>query len=253
MAWTKTKTAIVVGVVALLATGTTTFIVCKHSARPRLQPTREVTTPGAKILVFRNTRSWNRTPDFEEALATLHIKFDVKSSAHMGNAELSDYDVVIVPGDQREGGYYRDYARNAAVFDGFVSKGGTLVFELNGAEREGITLPGNVKMVSHGAVDNQILQPEHSVLAPLHGKPIHANWASHGYLTGVPPDATILAVEMFGLKEDMSKPTFVEYSRGSGRIIAACQCFHDRDGSGRGPMMPAVIKYASAKQWFSPR
>ena len=39
----------------------------------------------------------------------------------------------------------------------------------------------------------------------------------------------------------------------SGRIIAACQCFHSQDRSGRGPLMQTLLAYAAAKQWFTPK
>ena len=28
------------------------------------------------------------------------------------------------------------------------------------------------------------------------------------------------------------------------------QCFHDRDGSGRGPLMATLLGYAAAQQWL---
>ncbi len=83
-------------------------------------------------------------------------------------------------------------------------------------------------------------------------KPIHANYASHGYLAGVPVNATVLATELQGNRPTVSHPTFVEYPLGSGRVIAACQCFHDQDGSGRGPLMATLVGYAAVKQWFVP-
>ncbi len=266
MAWTKMKTTVVVGAVALLAT-TTTVVVCKtsHGARLRENVARAKrgvpTDPNAialaeansKILIFRDVRSWGRKPDFEEVLNGLHYKFDVKPSTDMAMADLSAYDVIIIPGAQWKTTFYRDYGQNAERFENYASSGGTLVLELNGAEGTGITLPGGVRMVQHGAVDNELTVPEHPILLPLGGRPIHANFASHGYLTGVPKTATILAVEMNRQSPVMNRPTFVEYTLGSGRVIAGCQCFHDRDGSGRGPLMPTLVDYAAVKQWFTLR
>ena len=48
-------------------------------------------------------------------------------------------------------------------------------------------------------------------------------------------------------------PTYIEYKYGKGRVIAACQCFHDRDESGRGPLMSAGLSYAMAGKWYSPK
>jgi hypothetical protein len=204
--------------------------------------------PPSRALVFRNVRSWRRKVDFEEVLTDLGYKFDVRSSTEMAGTDLTPYGFVIIPGAQWQNDYYRHYAENAARFDRYVTNGGTLVLELNGAERDGIPLPRGVSMVSHGAVDNVITLPDHPILTPLAGRPIHANYASHGYLEGVPKDAIVLVTEM-----EEPKPTFIEYACGRGRVIAACQCFHDQDGSGRGPLMPTVISYAAEREWFSPK
>lgn len=204
----------------------------------------------SKVLVFRNVRSWNRKVDFEDVLAKLELEFDVRHSAEIENTDLAPYGFVIIPGAQWQDDFYRHYADNLARFDRYVTNGGTLLLELNGAERDGITLPRGVDMVSHGSTENAIMVPAHPILIPLAGKPIRANYASHGYLEGVPKDAIVLVTEMVEGQSAMDKPTFVEYNHGAGRVIAACQCFHDRDGSGRGPLMETAIRYAAARQWF---
>jgi len=63
----------------------------------------------------------------------------------------------------------------------------------------------------------------------------------------------VLVTETTDDKPDMSKPTFVEYKHGAGRVIAACQCFHDQDHSGRGPMMETLLDYAGERKWYSPK
>src|SRR5262249_11722979 len=152
--------------------------------KPAATPEPAVAAPKAptKVLVFRNVRSWRRPVDFEEVLTNLGFQFDVKPSTEMGNADLSPYRFIIIPGAQWQENYYQDYADNTARFDSYVTNGGTLVLELNGAERDGITLPRGVTMARHGATDNVITVPDHPILSPLAGKPIHANYASHGYL-----------------------------------------------------------------------
>jgi hypothetical protein len=160
---------------------------------------------------------------------------------------------VIIPGAQWRDDFYNQYAEHAAVFDRYVTNGGTLVLELNGAERDGITLPRGVSMVGNGATDNAVLLTDHPILSPLQGKPIHANYASHGYLDNVPKDALVLATEMKDGKPVLDRPTFVEYAHGAGRVVAACQCFHDQDGSGRGILMETTINYAMENRWYSPK
>jgi hypothetical protein len=211
------------------------------------------TNATARVLVFRDVPSWNRHPDFEDALSTMGVEHEVKSSAQMGSIDLAPYGVVIIPGAQYKKNFYGQYAAQAGSFERYVTNGGTLVLELNGAENDGITLPRGVSMVSHGSRDNTILVPGHPILIPLGGRAIHANFASHGYLEGVPKDALVLVTETTDGEADQSKPTFVEYAYGAGRVIAACQCFHDQDRSGRGPLMETLITYSMERKWFSPR
>jgi len=207
-------------------------------------------TASAKILVFRDIPSWNRHPDFEDTLAELGLDFEVKPGDLMATTDLTGYRFVIIPGAQGRGGFYGHYTENAARFNNYVKNGGTLVLELNGAERANIPLPEGVMMVMSPAKDNALTLPEHPILLPLAGRPIHANYASHGYLSGVPQGAIVLATESTDGEADPEKPTFVEYAVGKGRVIAACQCFHDRDRSGRGPLMQTVINYAADKKWY---
>lgn len=269
MAWTNSKKAAVVSAGVLLAI-VVMVVFLKTMAAARANARRNSimvrasmgrpTDPQAvaqaaeksKILIFRNCRSWNRLQDFEEALTLLHFTFSVQPSAAMAETDLSAYDIVIIPGAQDKTDFYKACAANADRFESYVSNGGILVYELNRAEFEGITLPGGVNLVRHGAVDNELMLPEHPILLPLGGKPIHANLASDGYFASVPKDAMILAVEMTNGTPTLDHPTFIEYPFGSGRIIAACQCFHSQDGSHRGPLMPALLSYAAVKRWFSP-
>lgn len=244
MASTKSK-SLVIAALLLLLLGVTTVIV---QQLPTGKPPSKGAVAAASVLVFRDVPSWNRDVDFEDALSSMGMAHVVKSSAEMGSIDLAPYRVVIIPGAQKKD-FYQNYTAQAGRFDAYVTNGGTLVLELNGAENANLPLPRGVSMVRHGAKDNTIMVPDHPIMVPLGGRPIHANFASHGYLGGVPPGALVLVTETTDGQADPGKPTFVEYPSGAGRVIAACQCFHDRDGSGRGPLMETVIEYAEAKKW----
>jgi hypothetical protein len=244
----------ILGIAALAACATESGYAAETVPAKATAPAKAVTaTPSTNVLIFRNVRSWNRKPDFEEALTELGFKYEVKLSAEMGATDLSSYAFVIIPGAQRKDDYYHQYAENAARFDGYVTNGGVLVLELNGAERDGITLPLGVTMERNGARDNALSLPQHPILDPLGGNPIHANYASHGYLANVPKGALVLATEMTEGKPLADRPTFIEYPVGAGRVIAAAQCFHDRDNSGRGILMETTISYAAEKKWYAPK
>src|SRR5262245_8893845 len=134
----------------------------------KAEPAAKASVSGTNVLIFRNVRSWRRKVDFEEALTELGYKFDVKPSAEMADTDLAPYAVVIIPGAQWRDDYYHQYADNADRFDRYVTNGGTLVLELNGAERDGITLPGGARMVGHGATDNALALPTHPIRSEEH-------------------------------------------------------------------------------------
>jgi beta-lactamase regulating signal transducer with metallopeptidase domain len=209
--------------------------------------------PSGIDLVLRNGSSWDRHPDFEDVLGQLGMKFEVKRSSDIAKTELSRYGFIVIPGGQFGTGLYVDLAHDHDEFERYVRDGGTLVVEMNGAEQVGMTLPGGVNIVSHAALDNLVTLPDHPILTPLRGKPrITAVFASQGYLMDVPAGALVLAAELLPgqVTANLSRPTFVEYSFGKGRVIAAAQRFHDLDYSGRGPLMATLLKYAAARDWF---
>ena len=260
MAQTKSKT-LVMTTLALLLSGSAAVMVqqslagkseaAEQVAAPAKPSPTSKTNTATKVLVFRDNPSWNRNPDFEDTLAVISVEHEVKPAIEMGSTDLSRYLFVIIPGAQAKTDFYRQYATHAERFNRYVTNGGTLVLELNGAENAGIILPRGVNMVKHGSLENTILLPDHPILTPFAGLSIRANYASHGYLDGVPKDALVLVAETIDGKADLTKPTFVEYAYGAGRVIAACQCFHDQDRSGRGPLMDTLIDYAMEKKWFA--
>lgn len=228
----------------------------KSGSEGKASPATTTVSPAAgqtNFLILRNNRSWNRKPDFEDSLTELGYKFEVKTSAEISSTDLSKYRTIVIPGSQRKDDFYGQYMENTEAFDRYVTGGGTLLLELNGAENSNLPLPRGVRMARHGAKENSIILTNHPLVDPLGGQPIHASYASHGYLEGTPSDALVLATEMESGKPLMNKPTYVEYTHGKGRVIAACQCFHDQDGSGRGILMETAIVYTADRQWFAPK
>ena len=201
------------------------------------------------FLVFRNRPSWNRLTDFENVLVELGCNYEQRESSTMADLDLSPYSVIIITGGQHSD-YYEDYVSNAERFDEYVAGGGILVLELNWAENSSIMLPRGVTVAPHPALENAILESDHPIFFPFSGKRlIWARHSSSGYLQDVPDDALILAVETNGVDALPDRPTFIEYLYGKGWVIAGFQCFHDQDGSGRGPLMESVISYALTKSW----
>jgi len=250
MAQTKSKTLAITALMLLLS-ATTAVVVHQSLAQKSIaaEAAKPAMASGTNVLIFRDKPSWNRSPDFEDALAGMGVEPDQKTSDEMSNTDLGSYRYIIIPGNQKKT-FYQNYSLATGRFDSYVKNGGTLVLELNGAEDSPIPLPRGVTMMKHGSKENSILVPAHPILTPMGGRVIRADFASHGYLEGVPKDALVLVAESIDGKPDLSRPTFIEYAYGAGRVLAACQCFHDRDKSGRGPLMESTINYAKERQWF---
>jgi hypothetical protein len=223
------------------------------SAKPAATEVKPSAPTNAPVLIFRNRPSWNRNPDFEDRLEELGIEYEVKRSGDMADVDLAPYRVVLIPGGQWQSDYYQTLMTHAERFNRYVTNGGVLALELNGAERDGVSLPLGVTMIEHGAVENTIVMPEHPALSAFGSTTIRANFASHGFLENVPTNALVLAVESADGKNDETKPTYIEYAYGKGRVIAACQCFHDRDNSKRGALMPSLLTYAVERKWHVPK
>nr|MBX2816459.1 hypothetical protein [Saprospiraceae bacterium] len=196
------------------------------------------------ILVFRDNKSWGRSTDFEEVLDALDHPYDQMNSSSMQHVDLKRYDMVIVPGGQKDE-FYQNYETQGDKFDLFVEKGGTLILELNGAEGVLSVLTGGVRIIPNKAIENEIIEPGHPIFRPLAGaRFFEARYASMSYFQNVPSGAIALAVESEAGNSIEGRPTFLEYTHGRGKVFAASQCFHDRDGSGRGPLKESVISYA---------
>ena len=138
MAQTKSKALLIAALVLLL--GGTTAVLVQQSVTKKPAPpavaaaavAAAVTAP-AEVLIFRNRPSWNRNPDFEDALSAMGVGHEVKPSTEMGSIDLAPYRFVIIPGAQSRKDFYQDYAAAAVRLDQYVTNGGTLVLELNGA------------------------------------------------------------------------------------------------------------------------
>ncbi|HUR45676.1 MAG TPA: sigma-70 family RNA polymerase sigma factor, partial [Candidatus Saccharimonadales bacterium] len=191
MAQTKSKTLVISALVLLFA-GTAVVVVQQtlaqkpQSAAAESKPTTAPVTSAqaTNVLVFRDKPSWNRNPDFEETAAAMNIESEAKPSLEMGSTDLSKYRFIVIPGSQTED-FYQRYAAHAQQFDRYVTNGGTLVLELNGAEGHPFLLPHGVNMVNHGSKENTIVLPTHPIVSVMGNRSIRASFASHGYLAGV--------------------------------------------------------------------
>ena len=210
---------------------------------------RSVQLTTGNFLIFRDKSSWDRITDFENVLSELGCSYVVRESNAMADLDFSPYDVIIIPGFQSRD-YYNNYINSEERFNAFTAKGGVLLLELNPGISTSFSLPGDVTMTRSLALENEIIASDHPIFFPLFGKRrVWARHASSGYFQNIPEKANILAVETDGVNELADRPTFIEYLHGSGSVIAAFQCFHDRDGSGRGPLMESTISYALKKSW----
>ena len=205
------------------------------------------TKKNIELLLLRDNPSWNRPTDFEDVLSIMGYQFDQSQSIDLPEINLKKYNMIVIPGGQQND-FYKNYVEHSQRFEQFVAEGGKLIFELNGAEEVLNELPNGVRIIPSKAIENRIIDSDHPITLPISDSPtIRARYASMSYFQNIPDGTKTLAIEAEDDSTFEDRPTFIEYKYGKGSVLAASQCFHDRDGSGRGPMMQSLISYIIAK------
>jgi len=148
------------------------------------------------------------------------MPYTVHTSAEFGTLDFSAFGLIIFSSDQPQA-FYDNYAANTATFTDYVAAGGTLFFSASDAGWNAgylnAPLPGGLVHKSNYVPYNQTVDPCHPSVQGV-PNPFWGNFASHGYFTNVPWGATVIAEE-----QGTGQPTLVEYTLGSGVILAFTQ------------------------------
>lgn len=180
------------------------------------------TLASATVLLLKDANPFNGTAN-EQILAANGISYVVMSSADLPAADLSQYPVLIVAGDQQQA-FYDALDANEAKLHAYVADGGALQFGAaawgwNEGDASAVTLPGGVTISLRYEVANYLTRPVHPLVAGL-PNPFSGTSASHAYFTGLPAWATVIATTG---STPGGEPTLAEYKYGKGCVLALGQ------------------------------
>lgn len=174
------------------------------------------------VLVVKDCNPWY-APANEYVLTEMGVPYVVINSHMLADEDLTAYDAVVVPSTQ-SGTYYQRLRDQKEQLSRYVENGGTLVGHIGtggypcyGGSSDSILPQG----VSHSLTYYEsmtVLTETHPVLDGISDGDLDGwNYSTHGYLTNVPGDATVV----YGVSgSPSSKPTYVEYDHGDGRVLA---------------------------------
>lgn len=173
---------------------------------------------GADALVLMDALPWE-SDALQRLLQANGIAFDMATSREMGSIDLSRYKTVFIASDQPLG-FYVNYGIHRGRFSEYVNKGGLLWMGAaaggwNGGDIDGEQLPGGV------TVRGPVSEAENTIADATH--PTMQGMASS--YSGSPASLSVFANLPKGAKVitrggSSGLPTSVEYSYGSGRVLA---------------------------------
>jgi len=217
-------------------------------------PVVESTTPGATVLIVQDHAPWGSTAN-QRILSANGIAFDLIGISSLADANLSNYSMVLIPGDQTTTFYTRLSVREEQLAE-YVAEGGTLEFHaagwgwLNG-DASLVTLPLGVGIVVDFSTRSYVIAP-HPIVEGVPEEVIVTS-ASHSYLEGLPHRAEEIVTN------DWGATTVAVYTVGHGRVVAACQPleYHYDQGTAIGLILNNMIPWAHrtanpVTAWLSP-
>lgn len=172
---------------------------------------------GGTVCVFKDVNAWGST-SVEALLLAGGMPYAVHTSAEFGTLDFSAFGLIVVSSDQNQT-FYDNYAANAAKFTDYVVAGGTLFFSAcdqgwNSGQLNA-PLPGGMVYSANYEYYNDILNPCHPTVQGV-SNPFFGTYASHGGFSNVPAGAEVIAAaQVTGM------PTLVEYTLGSGVVLAS--------------------------------
>lgn len=178
----------------------------------------------AEALIVKDCPAWDTAAN-EQVLDDLDVEYNVVASSNVSDVQLDNYSVVILPSTQNQS-YYDALVTAKDDIEAFVDSGGTLVAHVADEGWPCTTvwdetfLPANVRKETTLLNDLAIEAENHPVVQDISGETLD-NWgaSTHGYLTNLPDTATTV----MSVSSDGSRPTYVEYEYGSGRVMATMQ------------------------------
>lgn len=175
-------------------------------------------------LIIKDCRPWG-TDANEQVFDDLNVDYDVIPSSRLAETTLEDYMVVVLPSTQ-DSSYYDRLAEANDDIERFVAGGGTLVAHVTddgwpcATQWNESFLPDDVGKENTLRNDLSIEAETHPLVESFSDETLDG-WGSstHGYLTNLPDDATVVAT----IGGDESRPTYADYGYESGRVLVTMQ------------------------------
>lgn len=188
------------------------------------------------VLIVKDCNAWYAAAN-EYVLGRMGVSYRVVNSDMLADEDLGSYAAVVLPSTQ-SGSYYRRLSSNSGKLERYVADGGTLVGHIGTSgypctsDFAGSFLPKGVGHTLDYYGNVAQVAESHPVLDGIGAGALDGwNHSTHGYLTNVPDDATVV----YGVAGNPSdQPAYVEYGHGSGRVLATTQTMEWPFYSGNG-------------------
>jgi len=189
------------------------------------------TLAGGTVGLFKDTDPWGTTV-WEQVCLANGIPYEIHTSSEFATLDFSQFQVIVVCSVQ-SGAFYATLNANEAKFVNYVTNGGFLFFSGCTQIVSPRPIPPGSGMSNTRVTDsyNVIDDPTHPAVAGL-SSPIYGTWASHNYFTNAPAGAHLIAHG-----QTHGFPTLIEYTLGSGVVLASGQTlefgFETSQGAGQ--------------------
>ena len=186
------------------------------------------------VLLIQTAQPWDSDAD-TVVLNSLNYSHRVIDMTKVPETNIEDYQVILIVNDQVQS-FYDSYADTYNKFEQYVKNGGVLVFfscDNGWAEGDLISpLPGGVLSENQYECNNYIADSTHPIVTgeltdnntPLTNEDTKNSYMSHGYFTNLEElvnTGEISRLKTIFIGSVSNKPTLIEYSLGSGSVIAS--------------------------------
>ena len=174
------------------------------------------TLAGGTVGIFKDEDPWGSTA-WEQVCLANGIPYEIHTSSEFATLDFSQFHVIVMCSVQNDT-FYANYAAQEAKFVNYVVNGGFLFFSAcRYVPSTSYPTPPGSGMISVGDLDmqNVIDDPSHPAVA-LISSPFWGNYASHVSFNNLPAGAHVIA-----RSDGCNIPTLVEYSLGSGLVLAS--------------------------------
>lgn len=182
-------------------------------------PIRAATTSSPRALVVKDCQPWYTSAN-ETVLDELGAAYDVVNSDGFADAELSSYDLVVIPSTQ-PASYYETLESNADALAEYVDAGGTLTAHVSNSGYPCAAfsaydyLPGGVSKINRDDSQGRIVDESHPSVRDISNGDIDGFAGVMSELTGLPDDANVVVENAA-----TDGPVYAEYSHGRGTVVA---------------------------------